>query len=92
MAAGIASLALAWRRRRQEQAQTMRNIVLDVAMQQGGSVTAQDLALHSSLSLEAAQDLLEEWAARGICRMEVDAAGFTRFWFDSRPSSRETPL
>ncbi len=92
MAAGIASLALAWRRCRQEQAQTLQSMVLDVAMQQGGSVTAQDLALHSSLSLEAAQDLLEEWAARGICRMEVDAGGFTRFWFDSRPSSRETPL
>jgi hypothetical protein len=92
MAAGIAALVMALRRRKQEQAQTLQNIVLDVAMQQGGSVTAQDLAFHSSLSLEAAQDLLEGWAARGICRMEVDTAGFTRFWFDSRPSSRETPL
>jgi uncharacterized protein YcaQ len=92
MAAGIASFVLAWRRRRQEQAQSLRNIVLDVAMQQGGIVTAQDLALHSSLSLEAAQDLLEEWAARGICRMEVDAAGFTRFWFDSRSPPGEMPL
>lgn len=85
--AGLAALFFAFRRQKQERTLALQSMVLNLAIQQGGSVTAQELALRSNLSLDAAQDLLEEWAVRGICRMELDPAGFTRFWFDSSPPS-----
>ena len=84
MAGGIGSAVYALRRRREEKEQTLQNLVLEIALQDDGSVRATELALQSSLSLDSAQDYLEDLASRGICRMEMDEHGTTYFVFARR--------
>lgn len=84
MAAGIGSAIYALRRRREEKEQTLQNLVLEIALQYDGSVRATELALQSPLSLDGAQDYLEDLASRGICRMEMDEHGTTYFVFARR--------
>ena len=60
------------------------NIVLELALQDYGRVRATELALESSLSLDGAQDYLEDLASRGICRMDMDEHGTTCFVFERR--------
>ena len=84
MAAGVGSAVYARRRRREEKEQTLQNLVLELALQHDGSVRATELALQSALSLDGAQDYLENLASRGICRMEIDEDGTTYFVFSRR--------
>ena len=82
--AGIASGLYAIRRRREEKEQQLQSLVLELASKHDGSVRAVELALNSPLSLDGAQDYLDDLAARGICRMEIDEDGTTYFVFSRR--------
>lgn len=84
LAAGVGSALYAIRRRREEKEQTLQNLVLELALQDDGRVRATELALQSPLSLDGAQDYLEDLASRGICRMDMDEHGTTCFVFERR--------
>ena len=86
MLAGAGALWASWRRHRSEKRESMLHIVLELAQRHDGVVTASDLALRSTLPLDRAQDLLEDLAARGICRLEANEDETTCFVFP-RPNS-----
>jgi hypothetical protein len=90
IAGGIAAIAYSWRLRRQGREQSLHQLVLELAERQGGYIRATDLALHSSLPLDAAQDYLDGLATRGICRMEMAPDGSTFFVFERSNSSWNT--
>jgi predicted transcriptional regulator len=91
VAGGIAAVAYSWRLRRQERERSLHRLVLELAERQGGYIRATDLALHSSLPLDAAQDYLDGLATRGICRMEMAPDGSTFFVFEHSKTSWNTP-
>jgi predicted transcriptional regulator len=83
-ASGIASILFGVRQRRHEKEQRLHNFILDLAAKNDGVVTATELALHSTLPLNQAQDYLDQLAARGICQMELTENGTTCFVFEHR--------
>lgn len=75
----------------QDRRETLRQTVLRLAQEGDGRVTAHALALHSSLTIEAAQAYLDRLAARGICEMEYSSNGGVCFVFQGmgRPAAAE---
>ncbi|MBA3533830.1 MAG: hypothetical protein H0T73_18080 [Ardenticatenales bacterium] len=79
---GAASLWYGVRQRAQEKAKQLQRFILDLASKNNGAVTATELALHSTMPLDQAQDYLDTLAARGVCRMELAENGTTCFVFE----------
>ena len=57
-------------------------VVLAMALEQGGSITPAELALNTQLSLQQGRDILEAFEAQGLCQTEYDPdTGLARYHF-----------
>ncbi|MCZ7570323.1 MAG: hypothetical protein M5U01_17300 [Ardenticatenaceae bacterium] len=88
----VAAFAAGYTLLQQEKREALRQTVLRLAGQNDGRVTAHEVALSSSLTIEAAQAYLDRLAAQGVCEMEYSPNGVVCFVFQgvSRPVAAET--
>jgi hypothetical protein len=80
---GIAALWLGWRQLLLRRTTDQHHRILRLA-DRAGAVTAADVARDLMLPLNTAEQLLDQLATSGICRMEMSAEGTTLFIFPKR--------
>ncbi len=80
---GGAALWLGWRQLLLRRTADLHHRVLHIA-DHAGSVTAADVARELMLPITTAEQLLDQLAGSGICRMEMNPDGTTRFVFPRR--------
>lgn len=80
---GGASLWLGWRQFRLRRTADQHQQILRLA-DHNGSVTAADVSRDLMLPLPSAEQLLDQLASAGICRMEISPEGTTTFIFPRR--------
>lgn len=80
---GVAALWLGWRQLLLRRTTDQHHRILRMA-DHSGAVTAADVARDLMLPLNTAEQLLDQLATSGICRMEMSAEGTTLFIFPKR--------